>query len=805
MDGFSLETRQAGRRLLASPGFAVAAILTLALGIGVNATIFSAARALLLATLPVGDPDRLVAIYQTEPGVDRRPVAPANFFDWRRDARSFAAMASYNQEEQIVAAGDEPRKVDVASVSANFFDVLATRALAGRTFSVADRAQAPVVVVSESFWRDELGGGEAVGRKITLDGAPVEIVGVAPASFDVPPSTRVWWLAPKDVAPLGLGADLDETTLRDARYLGVFARLAPGATLESARAEMTEIARRLAAAYPDANADNGIRVEPLGGDLGREARRPLGLLAAGAACVLAVAIANVAGLVLARSLARRREVAVRAALGAGAGRQLAHLLAETAWIAGAGAALGLAVAHWGAPWLAAALPGAALAGRSAALAPGVVGFGALAAIVAALAAAVAAGRAGRRASLAAALVGARGSAGPDRGRGRALLVGLEIALAVVLVSSTALLMRSLLALESADPGFRSRGAVVARLSLPAAAGVDGAARRAILDRAVAAAAQAPGVAAAGGVLKLPLSGASYSANATVEGREVTPSSAPDVCWRVVTPGYFAAMGIALEAGREVAAGDRAGAPPVAWVNATLARSFWPGESALGRRLRTGLDGEEFVTVAGVVADTPQESPALPARPEMYRPLTQENRYGGEVLALVARTGPGFSWNRLQAALAAAAPGLVVDRQRPLADLVRSATSPHRLLGTLLGAFAALALALAALGLHGLMALVVAERRREFGVRLAVGATARQIFALVFARAGRPALAGAAAGLAAAFAVGRALSSWLYRVAPWDPWSLGATLVLLAGAAFVAGWFPAWRAAATDPIAALHED
>lgn len=795
--------RQALRSLARAPGFALAVVATLALGIGVNAAVFSVAWSTLLAPLPLAEPERLVAIYETLGSNARRAVAPANFLDWRREAKNLVGAASYFQQSQVLEGFGEPRRIDVAKVSSQFFDLLGVAAERGRLFRGGE--QTALAVVSAPFWERELGGGPIEGRTLRLDGRSYEIVGLAPAQLDLPASTVVWTLAPRDVAGLPVAIELDPTTLRDAHYLGVYARLAPGTTLASANAELATLAQRLERAFPAENRGAGARAYPLARDLGERVEAPLKLLSAGASVILLIACSNVAGLLLARSLARRRDIAVRAALGAGSDRLVLPTAVETSLLALAGLAAGLLLATWVAPLLVARLPGATVAGRGLGTTLAVALFGAGVAAFAAFAAAIAPALATVRVAPAELLAGGLGTTGVRRERLRSTLVVVQAALALVLVASTLLMARSLARVSSIAVGFDAEGVSTVRLWLPTGPEIAPERRARTLGEAVATAATAPGVMRAGAALKLPLTGGGISAGLTVDGRAVPEGQEPDVSWRVVAGDYFETLGIPLVAGRRFVPADDGASELVALINQTLARQIFPGEDPLGRRIRTGLDLEDgFVTVVGVVGDTPHTALTAPTLPEMYRPLGQHNRFGSETMALAVRTAPGFSVPALRERLRAVAPEMVLEPQVPLADIVRRTTARERLLGGLLALFGGLALLLAGLGLYGVLALVVSERQREMGIRLAVGASAGDLRRMVLRRAAAQALLGLALGLPATLAATRLLRSWLWQISPADPWSLLGAALVLALVTLLAASLPARRAAKLSPSAVLRE-
>ena len=786
-----------------APGFALAVLATFALGIGVNTAVFSAAWSLVLAPLPLAHSERLVAVWGTFEGNQRRELAPANFLDWRREAQSFQAAAAYFQSSRALDTDGGPKRIEVASVSSQYFDVLGASPVAGRFFHGGEQGR--LVVVAEPFWKSELGGGALHDRTIRLDGTSYDVVGVAPASFDLPQGAVAWTVADRDIPGLPLDVIADWPTLRDARYLGAFARLAPGATVASADAELHEIGRRLEAAYPDDNKGCGLRAVALGEDLGRSTASPLALLAAGAFAILLITCANVAGLALARGLGRRRELAVRAALGAGHGSLVRRPLLEMLLLALAGGALGVTLAASGAPHLVAWLPGAEIAGRSIGVTMTVALFAALLTLASALAAALTPALATLRIAPAEALaIGSRGAAGAGKGRLRAALVVAQSALAVLLVGSSLLIGHTLVRMIRVDPGFDARHVTSLRLWPPSH--LTPTARAEVLGRAVEAAAAAPGVESSGAVLKLPLTGTGFSAGLHVEGRELPPGEQPDVVWRLVAGNYFRTLSIPLRSGRVFEPADAGSSDLVAIVNETLERQLWPGESALGRRIRTGLDSlDGWVRIVGVVGDTRQAGVTEPVHPEMYRPLAQPNRSGDTTLALVVRTGAGFSAASLRRSLTEVASGLVIEDAEPLSELVRRSTGRERLLGALLGVFGALALTLAGLGLYGVLALLVAERRREMGIRLAVGATAGNLQLLVVRQGLLYAALGLAVGLPASLALAKLFRSWLWQVSPADPWSFGGAVAALALVATLAVWIPARRAARTDPAIVLRDE
>ncbi|HEV8254330.1 MAG TPA: ABC transporter permease [Vicinamibacteria bacterium] len=800
-EGLLRDVRFALRNLGRSPGFAAAVAVTLALGIGANTAIFSLLEALLLRPLPFRQPDRLAMVWQTEPGNPTRPVAPANFLDWRAQSRSFQGLAAFDWRARNLTGGPEPVRLQAATVSANFFEVLGVTPALGRTFSAGEAREA---VISDGLWRRLFASApEVVGRRLLLDREPYEVVGVMPPAFAFPQDVEVWLRAPHDVPELGLPAAVDIRRLRDARYFRVIGRLAEGIRLPQAQAEMDAIARRLEESYPEANAHGGVNVMPLKQHLVGRTRPTLLLLQGVAALVLLIACANVANLLLARAARRRKEMAIRSALGASRGRLVAQLLTESVLLAVAGGAVGLWLAAWMGPLLAAVLPasfGAATAGGvSAAVLLFTLSLSLLVAIVFGLAPAW---EVSRPAAVESLREGRTSASSPAAGRLRGALVAGEVGLALVVAAGAALLLKSLWLIEQTKPGFDARGVLSLRLSLAGG----GANARQQYAEIVERLSGVMAVEEAALAQTLPASGRSFSANIRVEGRSDAPGQAPDVCWRVVTPDYFRALRIPLREGRLFTSFDGAGAPPVALVNETLATLLAGDGDVLGRRIGTGLDGEGAkVTVVGVVGDTPQESVALKTQPEMYRPLAQPSRWSGEVVSLIVRTkgDPVAAAPAVRAAIRSVSREATISEVRPLRDLVAVSVSRQRSTASLLGLFAALALGLCAVGVYGLLAYLVGERTREFGVRLALGARPADVLRLVLRRGLGLVAVGTAAGLAAALALGRVLSGLLYEISARDPATLAAACAVMAAVGLLASYLPARRATRVDPMVALR--
>jgi putative ABC transport system permease protein len=807
MELFLQDLKLALRNLRRAPGFTAVTVLTLALGIGANTAVFSLVRGLLLRPMPFPGGERLVQVWQTEPDNPTRPVAPANFLDWRRDGRSFEGLAAYTLRRRNLLVR-EAEQVEVASVSGSFLRVLGVSPALGRDFSEEDR---PEAVLTHGLWQSSFGGDPGVlGRTLQLDESAYEIVGVLPPGPAFPELARVFTRAPREIPEVGVPIEVDVTKLRDARYLAVVGRLASGANLVSARAEMAAISARLEKDFPEENAQTGAHVEPLRESLVGTSRPTLVLMTGAVGFLLLIACVNVASLLLARALRRRREVAVRIALGAGRRRLVAQMLAEGLVLAALSGGLGLALALAATPLLQGALPGDLPAFGAPRLDLPVLAFtlgvACAAALLFSLAPALQSG-----VDPAEALHGARSAtAGPRQHRVHGALVAVEVALAVVLVAGAGLLLKTLWRLDQAKTGVDARAVLTARVSLPGARSIPEDRRRQFYADVVDRLALLPGVEAAGAIQTLPFAGRGISAGMRVEGRTFTAQESVDTCWRAVTPGYFKSVGIPVLKGRGFDARDGFGAPPVALVNARLAERLWPGGDPIGQHVGTGMDGgegEAKVTVIGIVGDATQEGLALGVRPEMYRPVAQQSRFAAEAMSVALRVNAaeGPSLAALREAVRAVNPQAPVMDLKRLEELRRATTSRQRGAGAALGLFGALALLLAAVGLYGVLAFVVGERAREFGVRLALGARPADILGHVLGRGMTLVGLGLASGLVAALALGRLVSGLLFEMAPYDAPTLASVVLVLSVVALAASYLPARRASRVDPSIALRQD
>jgi putative ABC transport system permease protein len=786
-------------------------VLTLALGIGANTAIFSILDAVLLHPLPSPHPEQLVALNESLPrrGIPRYQVSAPNFKDLRDQAQVFSGLAAIDRDTVALTGGTAAAQtVTAARVTGDFFRVLGVRAAAGRLLlPTDDTPQAErVVVLGSDLWHQRFGGDPGIlGRQIKLNGRAHIVVGVAPRGLDFPATAELWVPAALDYAKED----------RADHYLTVIGRLRPGVTLARARAAVRLVAARLRRTYPETDAAWGWDVVLTGlRDLLVENLWPaLTLLAAAVWLVLLIACANVAHLLLARTEARRREIALRSALGAGRGRLIRQLLGESVLLALAGGALALPLA-WGATRALTALspdavPGAGRIGLDLRVFLYAAAVALATGVLVGLVPALAATRGGRLQD--ALREAGRGVAGSARGRRlRNLLILAEVALALVLLTGAGLLVKSFALAQLASPGCEPRGVLTAQLSLLDSKYPEPARQAAFFQEALRRIRALPGVRQAATVLPLPYLPARLTSSFTVEGRPAPgPGAGPHANLRLVSPGFFRALGIPLLGGRDFTAADDHAAQPVVIVNHALAARTWPGASllpAMGRRLRLGdaAGGGPWAAVVGVVGDLRAANLAAEPDMELYWPQAQ---MPDDRAALVVRAA-GDPWRLaepLRRTLRDLDPDLPVDRVLSMDQVLAGALAQNRLNTALLGAFAALALFLAALGIYSVVAHSVAQREREIGIRLALGARPSSVIGLFLRQEMAWVGLGLLLGLAGAWGAARLLAGQLYRVTAADPPTYAAVTLLLGAVALAAVWLPARRALRLDQVEALRRE
>jgi putative ABC transport system permease protein len=794
------------RTLAKAPGFTAIAIATLAMGIGANTAIFSVVHAVLLRRLPYPEPDRLVVVVEHHVRHGDMSVSWPNFLDWKERSRTLSSSAAYRTNAMTVSGARTPELLRIGEVSAAFFPLLGARAQLGRVFLEAEDRPGvtPTVVLSDELWRSRFGADRGVvGRVVRLDAVPHTIVGVLPPGFGFFPR-------PVDLyRPIGLyGADIH--WLNRGNHAGeyVLARLAPGATLAQGRTELAGIMSQLERQFPDTNSGQSTSIVQLSEDLFHEVQTALWTLLAAVGLVLLIACVNVAHLQLARASSRQKELAIRSALGAGRGRIVRQLVTESLLISGLGGLVGLLVASWTIGPLLRLAPAEIPRLAETRLDPGVLIFTLVLSLATGLlfglTPAVAASRLDPQAAL---TEGGRGTtSGRSRQRFRTLLFVSEVALAFVLVIGSGLLIRSLLRVQSIPPGFDPEHVLALDVSLPDAKYTEDADRHRFYQRARENLHGLPGVQAASAVYCGPLAGRCWGSVYLVSDRPA-PAQAelPSAAWNVVEPTYFSTLRIPLLQGRAFTDADGAEAAKVVIVNETFARKWWPQGGALGKSVKQGFpqDKSPYREIVGVVADVRQERLDVPARPEVYIPWAQNPMSGMTFLVRVAGS-PRSVEKAAVAAVHAVDAEQSVSEVKPLADYLSVSVASRRFTTLLLGFFGALALVLASVGIYGVVAFGVAERRREIGIRTALGARPADVLALVIKGALRLAAAGMVAGALAALGLSRFLSSLLFGIGPSDPATFGGVAVLLSAVVLAACVIPARGALRVDPNTVLRD-
>ena len=804
MESLFGDARYALRNLLRRPGFTLIAVVTLAAGIGANTAIFSAIHALLLKPLPFPELDRVVAIWDKMPsrGVMHNEVAVANYLDWQSQTQSFDQLALYRWWNANLTGIDPPERIQGFLVTANYLDALGMKPIMGRNFFAEENqpGKDAVAIITHSLWQRRFGGDPNILNKtITINSIVRTVVGVMPEHFNFPKGGEVY-------APLPMTPELMKN--RNSHGYYVVGRLKSGASIEGSQAEIDNIMARLEQQFPESNKGWGATVFPIVADTVRLYDTALWVMMAAVGFVLLIACANVANLMLARASGRQREIALRAALGASRWRIVRQLLTESVIVALIGGALGMLIGFWGIDALRAANPGDA-----ARFAPGwyqlginvpvlmfTLGLSLFSGIVFGLAPALQVSKPNLNDSL---KEGSRQTTGSSH-RLRSSLVVLEVALSLMLLVGAGLLGRSFLSLLKTDPGFNPDNVLTMNLVLPIAKYREDPQRVAFYQDLVQRVKANPGVESAALVSHLPLGGANASDSYLVEGvPEPAPGQEYDGRYRVATPDYFRTMGISLVRGRSFTDQDKAGTTPVVVVNETLARKHWPGEGAIGKRIRFygPLDRAPWMEIVGVIRDVKHEL-NIPIEPEYYLPLAQDAWSG---MVLVARTSVEPS---------SVAPALrqhvwAIDKDQPVFDVktmqeVRSSSvALYSFSSVMLGIFAVVALLLASVGIYGVMAFAVTQRTQEIGIRMALGARTADVLKLVVKHGMKLALLGLLIGLAGSWAITRFLEKMLVGVQPTDVLTFSVVSVFLLLAAFVACYLPARRATKVDPLVALR--
>ena len=800
------DLRYGTRSLLKTPGLALTAVAALALGIGANTAIFSVVDAVLLRPMPYARPEHLLMLWQndTNRSVPREWVSPANFLDWKRDTRTFESLAAFRDRSYDLTGSAEPERIDGQWVSASLFPTLGVKPLYGRVFlEEEDRpGAAQVAVLSHRLWQRRFGSDPGiVGKPITLNGQSVTVVGIMPPGFRFPGSDDELWMP--------LAFDDQMAGLRHSLMLRVVGRLAPGATVAQARAEMDTIGGRLEKAYPDANTGMGITLIPLQEEMVGEVRTALLILLGAVAFVLLIACANVANLLLSRAAARHKEMAIRASLGAGRARLLRQLLTESVMLSLVGGVLGALLALWGVDLLQLSIPADVPRFRPIVVDARVLLFTLGVSVLTGLLFGVLPALDSSRLDLNEALRdGTRGTPGRARGRARDLLVVGEIGVAFVLLIGAGLLIRSFGRIRELDPGFRTDRVLTLRMGIPRAKYGELPKRmafyRQLLDRVGA----LPGVRSSGLISFLPLTFTGGSYSYTIEGRPPAPSGQePFAVYRLVSSDLLRSLGVPLRRGRGFTEQDDEKAPRVAIISESLARRDFPGEDPIGRRIALGVGGpeDELLLIVGIAGDVRHFELDRDPRPALYVPYAQESEFwlAPHDLVVRAQADPLALAAAVREAIRSIDPEQTVSNVRTMEAVMSEAVARRRFSTLLLGAFAGVAVLLAALGTYGVIAHSVARRTQEIGIRMALGARPIDVLRMVLGQGTRLAILGAVLGVVCALALTRLMGSLLFGVSPTDPMTFFLTALVLPAIAVLASFVPARRATRVDPMIALR--
>ncbi|HKN76651.1 MAG TPA: ABC transporter permease [Candidatus Acidoferrum sp.] len=803
------------RILLRNPGFTVTAILLLALGIGANTAIFSVVNAVLLRPLPYQDSSRIMQIWHVPPaksfpGLTYFSVSPANYLDWQAQNHSFEDMAAYGGATFNVGGKERPEAIQAARIAPSFFSILRVQPLFGRTFTREDDrpGRGHVVVLSNAFWRDRFGADPAViGRNIVLDGEPYNIVGVMPLQFKFPSWAQLW-------TPL---AWTDEKrAVRGNHNYSVIGRLKPGVDIRAAQAELSAISTRLEQLYPEDDKGWGATILPLREQLVGDVRPALLVLLGAVAFVLLIACANVANLVLGKILARKKEIAIRSALGATRGAILRLVLAETLLLSLAGGALGLFLASFGTTLIVKFLADRLPRFAEITLNAPVLAFTAFLALFSGVLAGLLPALRFTKTDVNEALKQgqSRGSSDFGGSKTRGLLVVSEVALSLVLLIGAGLMVRTLLELSNVKPGFDPNSLLTMTVSIPANKFATPTANISFFERVLQQVRATPGVESAGVIDDLPMADGGSHQPVAIEGQPVVPmADQPEVDVRVISTGYLRAMRIPLLGGRDLTNADVAGRNPAVIISESMAKRFWPNENPLGKHLTLTFFPSAPREVVGVVGDVKLDS-LDETRPvaTVYWPLDQVFAPASEAwqsfpMSLAVRTGadPTSVVTAVTSAVHEIDPETPVTDVLTMNDLISNTLTPQRSNMFLLAAFAGLALVLTAVGIYSVLSYAVRRRVREIGIRMALGASHGDVLKMVAIDGMKPILLGVAIGLAAALALGRVVSSLIYGVRPADPLTFAMVAFLLIAVGLLATAVPAYRAARVEPIRTLRDE
>ncbi|HEX8766604.1 MAG TPA: ABC transporter permease [Candidatus Acidoferrum sp.] len=803
------------RLLRRNPAFSAAAIVVLALGIGANTAIFSVVNAVLLRPLPFDDPSRIMQVWHVPPaksfpGMTQFAVSPANYLDWHSQSSSFEQMAAYGFRSFTVGGTDRPEAIQAGTAASDFFPLLRVQPLLGRTFTPdEDRpGEGHVVVLGYNFWRDHFASDRnIVGRNIFLDGETYSVVGVMPENFRFPNWAKLW-------VPLAWTNDI--RAVRGNHNYGVIARLKKNVDIRQAQTELSAISTRLEQLYPEDDKGWGAVILPLREQLVGDVRPALLVLLGAVAFVLLIACANVANLVLAKTLARRKEIAIRTALGASRLVVLRQILAETVLLSVAGGALGLLLARFGVILIVKVLADRIPPFMQITLDVPVLAFALWLSVLAGVLAGLIPSVRFTKADVNEALKQgqSRGTSDARGGGTRRLLVVSEVALSLVLLIGAGLMIRSLWELRKVQPGFDAHNVLTMTVPLPRNRFTSPAGQISFFQDALARVRALPGVESAGLIDDLPLNGGGSHQPFTIEGRPAPPmSEQPEVDVRVISPGYIRAMHIPILRGRDLSDSDVAGRPAAVLITASLARRFWLDEDPIGRHITLTFYPNVVREIVGIVGDTKLDS-LDETRPvaTIYHALAQltappREPWRSFPMSFAVRTNsdPMNSVTAVTGAVHQAAPDLPVVDVMSMNEIIAQSVSPQRFNMLLLASFAGLALILAAVGIYSVLSYTVRRRVREIGIRMALGASKQDVIRMILTDGLKPILVGVALGLAAALALSRLVASLIYSVRATDPLTFAAVALLLLLVGVFATIIPAYRATRIEPVRILREE
>jgi len=799
------DLRYAIRLQRKNPGFTIVAVIALALGIGANTAIFSVVNTVLLRPLPYKDPERLVMVWEeaTKAGYPQDTPAAANFVDWRDQNQSFEGMAAITDDSFNLTGSGDPERLEGQRVSTNLFPLLGVEPQIGRVFTAAEDqpGNERVVLLSYGLWQRRFGGDAGiVGKSLQLSGAGYTVVGVMPARFQFPTADDEVWVP--------IAFTQEDAANRDRHYLRVVGRLKPGVTLAQAQADMSTIATRLQQQYPQSNTDLGAVITPLHEHLVGDIKPALLILLGAVGLVLLIACANVANLLLARAAVRQKEIAVRVALGARRSRLIRQFLTESVSLSLLGGLVGLVIAYVGLIVLKAFIPENISQARAISIDYKVLGFTLLVSLATGLIFGLAPALQSIRFNQAETLKeGGRDAATGGSGkRLRSLLVMAEVAISLVLLIGAGLLINSFLRLRNVDPGFRAENLLTMKIVLPDLKYERKIQRSAFYTDLVQRVQSLPGVRSAAVTTNLPLYLQGNSISISIEGRpEPPPGQEPIIVTRIISPGYFDTMTIPLLKGRPLTDQDTDDSPNVVVIGESMARRYWPGEEAVGKRIAVGRvkSQEDWLQIVGVVKDVRQFELTADPKPQMYLTHRQYGFFDAQDLVVKTDVDPASMAGAVRKAVWEIDKDQPVSDIRPMETILADSIARQRFSMLLLAIFASVALVLAAVGIYGVMSYSVAQRTHEIGIRMALGAQTSAVLKLAVGYGLKLVAAGIGIGLVAAFALTRVMSTLLFGVTATDPTTFTLISLLLVAVAAIASYIPARRATRVNPIIALR--